>query len=92
MCKNTDKENEEFWKARDEESRAARVNGQIPGKKGVTICVSPQKSPQPQKKDNGPAPSPPVKKKKEKDNGPAPSPQPKHTGNGWNAWRAGNQN
>ena len=88
MCKNTDKENEEFWKARDEESRAARVNGQIPGKKGVTICVSPEKSPQPKKKDNkGPAPSPPVKKRKK---GPAPSPQPKHTGNGWNAWRAGN--
>ena len=65
MCKNTDKENEEFWKARDEQSRAARdENGKIPGKEGVTICVSPEKSPQPQKKDEtGPAPSPPVKKK-----------------------------
>ena len=90
MCKNIDAETRAFWEAADAEARRLRdEDGKIPGKKGVTICVSPQKSPEPQKKRTGPAPSPPVKKK-ETDDGPAPSPQPKHTGNGWNAWRAGN--
>tara|TARA_B100000900_G_scaffold151897_1_gene128987 strand:+ start:99 stop:386 length:288 start_codon:yes stop_codon:yes gene_type:complete len=93
MCKNIVEENRKFWEARDKKSRAARVNGKIPGQKGVTIGA-PQKSPQPKKKEDnkGPAPSPPVRKKEKDEKGPAPSPKPTHTGKGWNAWRAGNRN